>query len=124
VEPLDEVLEQARRLGEVLGRHERFRRLRQAEEAVRQDAEARQLSQELNEQMEKIADLEARMAPIEPEDKRRLQELRDKARLHPVLQELAHAQADYLEMMARVNETIQEQLGIEKPQLKQGPSLS
>ena len=118
VESMEAILEEARRLGQALVQHERFQRLRQAEQAVRNDPEARQLSHDLNAQMQKVSDLEARMAPIEPEDKRRLQELREKVHGNGALQELARAQADYLELMARVNEVIQKELGIEKPQLK------
>jgi cell fate (sporulation/competence/biofilm development) regulator YlbF (YheA/YmcA/DUF963 family) len=117
----EEILDLARRLGQALARHERFARLRDAEAAVRKDADAPQLSHELNEQMIKIARLEDQMKPIEPADKHLLQELRDKVYSNAALQDLARANADYMEIMSQVNNIIQKELAgkadaEEKPQ--------
>ncbi len=106
----EQVLDHARRLAKALATHPRFEALREAENTVRASEEARKLSDDLNAQMEKIADLEARTQPIEPEDKERLEQLREKVHASEPLQNLARTQADYLDLMERVNRIIREGL--------------
>ena len=109
----EQVLDQARRLAEVLAAHPRFQGLREAENAVRASEDARKISDDLNAQMEKIADLETRAQPIEPEDKVLLEQLREKVHANELLQDLARVQADYLELMEQVNRIIREGLTAE-----------
>jgi len=107
---MDEIVALASRLGELLARHERYLRLRSAEEAVEQDPQARGLLDRLEEQRRKVASLEAQARPVEPEDKRELQRLADAVHSNQKLQELARAQADYMEMMHKVNHAIRARL--------------
>jgi len=113
---MEEVLDQARGLADALAAHPRFQGLREAENAVRASEEARKLSDDLNKQMEKVADLEERRQPIEPEDKVLLEQLREKVHANKLLQDLARAQADYLELMEQVNRIVREGLTAEDAQ--------
>ena len=103
---MKDILALASQLGNLMARHERHHGLRAAELALQGDAEARGLLESLETQRRKIADLEAQMKPVEPQDKRELQRLTDAVRSNEKLQDLARAQADYMEMMNKVNNAI------------------
>ena len=107
---MQEIIELASRLGALMAGHERYRRLRAAESAVQADAEARGLLARLESRRRKIADLEAQVKPVEPEDKRELQRLTDAVHSDVKLQNLARVQADYMEMMNKVNSAIRGKL--------------
>jgi cell fate (sporulation/competence/biofilm development) regulator YlbF (YheA/YmcA/DUF963 family) len=107
---MEDVLELARRLGQEIRRSERYRLLRQAEEKVLTDLQARDIQDSLEKQLRKIRDCEAQMKPVEVADKRELSRLQQAARTHPNLQELLKVQADYFEMMNKVNDAILQEL--------------
>jgi cell fate (sporulation/competence/biofilm development) regulator YlbF (YheA/YmcA/DUF963 family) len=107
---MERILDMARSLGREIGQHERFARFRKAEHAVESDEAARGLRQSLETQAEKIARLEYTQQPVEPQDKRKLMELRNQAHANPLLQELARAEADYMELMNKVNRAMLQEL--------------
>ena len=107
---MERIVELARRLGREIRGHERFTRLLNVEAAVKANEEAKGLLQALEQQSGKIAELQNLNRPIEVEDKHKLQDLRDKAHANPLLQELARAEADYMELMTRVNQAMHEEL--------------
>jgi cell fate (sporulation/competence/biofilm development) regulator YlbF (YheA/YmcA/DUF963 family) len=107
---MDRVMELARRLGREIRQHGRFARLVAAETAVRANDEAKELFRLLEEQSRKIAELQNANRPIEPGDKQKLQELREKAHANALLQEVARAEADYMEMMTRINQAVHGEL--------------
>ena len=110
---MKEIIQLAGRLGALIAGHERFLRLRRVENAVQADAEAREALDKLEQQRQKVAELEANLKPVEPEDKRELERLAGAVRSCGKLQELLRAQADYLELMRKVNEAIRAHLGVE-----------
>ena len=77
---MDDVITLAGALGKGIAQHERLRELRAAEKAVDDDPDTKQLTQKFAAQQRKLAELEYKNAPIEPEDKRALADLEDKAR--------------------------------------------
>ncbi len=107
---MQELLRKASELGKRIAQHERFVHLRQAEDMAGESTEAGKLLRAFEEQQRKIARLEAEKKPIEPEDKRELQHLHEQVRSTPALQDLARAQADYMEMMNRVNAAIRREM--------------
>ena len=107
---MEDALAAASELGRQIAQHEVFRRLRAAEDAVRKDADAQSLLKDFDLQRRKIEDLEGARKPVEPADKREMIRLSDAVHNSPKLQELVRAQADYMELMSRVNKTIQEAL--------------
>lgn len=112
---MQEILSLASRLGRRIAGHERFAKLRSLEDAVESDKEARSLLESLERQRRKIAQLEAETKPISPEDKRELQRLGDAVHADPKLQDLMKAQADFMEMMNKVNEAIRAELDPSPP---------
>ena len=107
---MEDVLRLASDLGKLIAQHERFRKLRAAEDAVAADQETRNLVTAMEEQRAKIIKLESAQQPVEPEDKHELQRVTDAVHANPKLQTLAMAQADYMELMNKVNKTIQDKL--------------
>ena len=107
---MQDVLTKAELLGRAVASSERFQALRKSEADVQADEEVQKLSEEAEEQARKIRELEQAGSPVEPEDKHCLADLQEKVRAHEKLQALARAQADYAEMMAKVNQTIMTKL--------------
>ena len=109
---MEKVLELARRLGQEIRAHERHRLLREAEKKVMADKDAGKIQDNLETHLLKMRDLERQMKPIEVADKRELSRLQDLARSNPSLQVLLKVQADYFEMMDKVNSTILGELAV------------
>ena len=107
---MENALAAAAELGRQIAQAAAFRRLRAAEEAVQGDAASQKLLEEYDRQRRKIEALELARKPVEPEDKREMLRLTEAVHSGPQLQELVRAQADYMELMNRVNKAIQETL--------------
>ena len=107
---MDDILRLASDLGERIANHERFQKLRTAESAVQADKVAQDLVTSADEQRRKVAELEASQQPVEPEDKHELIRLEEAIRGNENLQGLARAQADFMELMNKVNRAIREKL--------------
>ena len=101
----------ARALGQEIAGHPRLAAFAAAQEKLNQDEAARKLVDSLTAQIRKIAELERDMKPIGPEDKREFARLQEEAAQNPILQEFMRAQADYVEMMKRVDDAIRAELG-------------
>ena len=116
---MDKVLDLASKLGKEIRQHERYRLLRAAEEKVMADPMATKIQEDIERHLHKMRQLEAEMKPIEVEDKRELTRLQQVARTNPALQNLLKVQADYFEMMNRVNSAILTELSPEEPEIAQ-----
>ncbi len=107
---MEKILDLARQLGQEIRGHERYRLLREAEKRVMADAGALKIQEDLEKHLQHMHELEMENRPIEVADKRELQRIQTLARSNPALQNLLKVQADYFEMMNRVNRTIIEEL--------------
>ena len=107
---MDEIVKLADQLGKRIAESERFVNLRQAENAVENDPEAGDLLKKADAHKARLASLEAARKPIEPEDKREMQRLTEAMTNNEKLHALLRAQADYIEMMSKVNEAIRSRL--------------
>lgn len=107
---MDDVTELAKQLGRKIGETDRFKKLRAAQQKLNADEAAKELLGKLESQARKIAEAEQAQKPVEPEDKRKLAELREQVHQHEILQELARVEADYMELMQRVNNALHESL--------------
>jgi len=107
---MDELLEKAAELGKLLSDHPRFKALMTARDAVRGDETARKLMADYEAQLNRVQELTLQNRPIEVADKRRLSELEQKVVSNDNLKLLAKAQADFAEMMSRVNRAIYDHL--------------
>ena len=109
---MEQLIEMAQELGEKIAVHERTIRLKQAQKQVSDDSQASQLVQDYQKQAQRLSELESQQKPIEVEDKRLLRELEEKISTHPTLTELTRKQVDFVEMMQKVKQAIDDQLKI------------
>jgi len=109
---IEDIRALAEKLGEAIARNPRFLALREAEKAIEADAEAKSLLKALNEKTLEILRKEESLKPVEPEEKRELSNLRSSVARNENLQKLQKAQADYSEMMNRVNRSLFDKLGV------------
>ena len=96
---MKEVLELASNLGKAISRPDR---------------EASALYEKFQKERERILNLERELKPIEASEKRNLAELQDKVKKDVKLQSLMRAEADYLEMMYKVQKRIYGELELNR----------
>lgn len=108
---MEDILELAGRLGEAIAADPRYKALVDIEEQISKEEAVKKLLQDYHAQQSKMAELERSMKPIEPEDKRRLQELQDKVIGTDLVKKMSAARFEYANLMRQVDEAIQSKLG-------------
>jgi len=109
---MEELISMAQQLGKKLAAHERTAKLKAAQKALNNDPDASQLVQDYQKQVDKIHKLEQEVKPIEPEDKRLLAELEGKIAANAMFADLTRRQADFVEMMQKVKQAIDNELQV------------
>ncbi len=104
---MEEILELASKLGTAIANNNRYKAFKEAEEELKKDNVAKEISEELEKQSQKIHELEKNLKPVEVEDKRKLQQLKEKVASNQSIQKFLKAQTDYVELMTKVNENIE-----------------
>ena len=112
---MEEIVNQAQRLGKLIAQHPRTRAMQQVSAAARADTDAQRLLDDHRRQAEHIRRLENEGKPIEVADKHKLADLEAKVAGNPLIMKLMKAQADYVELMQAVNSAIGSQLSPETP---------
>ena len=107
---MEEILEIASKLGAAIANHNRFKMFKEAEEQLKKDDEAREISEELEKQSRKIHGLEKNLQPVEVEDKKRFQQLKEKVASNQSIQNFLKLQTDYVELMTKANKRIEAEL--------------
>ena len=107
---MEEILRMARELGGAIARHKGYSDLREAEEAVKVDAEASALVKDFDQHQERLLNLTREQKPIEPEDKRAMADLQQRLMSHGSLKRLQAAQVEFRHLMDRMNGAIHEGL--------------
>jgi cell fate (sporulation/competence/biofilm development) regulator YlbF (YheA/YmcA/DUF963 family) len=105
---MDDIIADARALGKKIAAHTRTAKFFAAAKAVAEDKSAQEVLKAYQEQANKLREAEALGKPIEPEDKRKLMDCEAKLAGNDKLKEMMKHQADYLEMMHRINSAIDE----------------
>ena len=111
---MEEILKLATGLGEAILQHPRFMELRRAEGEVLGDQETKTLLENFNKERVRLLKLEREGMPIEPAVKKNLKDLEEKVKESQKLQALLNAQADYSELINKVNEMIFNKLAVKK----------
>jgi len=107
---MDDVLDLAVRLGRAIAASPQFLAMKATELKTRKNPQIQEITTAYEAQMKRIGELERQNKPIEPEDKSKLAELRERVQSLPELQELLRMQADYTELMIKVNQSISAEL--------------
>ena len=113
---MEEILEIASKLGAAIANHNRYKMFKEAEKQFKKDGEAIEISEELEKQSRKIHGLEKDLKPVEVEDKKRLQQLKEKVASSQSIQNFLKVQTDYVELMTKVNKQIEAEFITENSQ--------
>ncbi len=105
-----DVMELAGQLGVALAEDARYAAMRAATVALKEDADAKKLEEEYAKAVQTIHRKTAEGVAIEPEDKKRELDLRNKIAANEKITALLRAQADFQELMNSVNDAIQEKI--------------
>ena len=112
---MKDILARAEELGDAIAASDRFAAVSAARGDIESDAPLQADMQALADLGRKLAELEDQTKPIEPEEKRRLRDLQNKVTFHPKIQALARAEADFAELMNRVNRAIRGRFAAGQP---------
>jgi len=104
---MEDILELAAKLGKRIADDPRTRAFSKARKTLESNAEARQTIADYEQIQQKVTELQAGGKPIEPQDKHKLKDLHEKVIGNDVLKELLKTQADFLQLMTTVSETIE-----------------
>lgn len=110
---MDEILSRAKALGEAIAAHERCKAIKQAGKALNDDEEATKLQKEYAEAAQALQEKAIAGQPLEPEEKRREEDLRKQVAAHPVIRDFLRAQVDFAELMQKANATLEDAIGLE-----------
>ena len=102
----DDITSKAAELGKLIATSPAGRALLKARQELQADEQAHKILEDYQKQMQKIAKLEEERKPVEPQDKRMLVELQQKAASHSTLKLWIKAQADFSQLMHKVNRSI------------------
>jgi cell fate (sporulation/competence/biofilm development) regulator YlbF (YheA/YmcA/DUF963 family) len=105
---METIITQARELGKQIAAHPRATLFFNAAKAVSEDKAAQDILREYQENLRKLQEQEQTGKPIEPEQKRKLADLQTKAAGDDKIKLMMKHQADYLELMHRINGAIDE----------------
>ena len=83
---------------------------KEAKEQLKKDDKAKEISEELEKQSRKIYELEKDLKPVEVEEKKKLQQLKEKVASNQSIQKFLKVQTDYVELMTKVNKRIEAEL--------------
>lgn len=104
-----EILDAARKLGELIASHEATERYRETIENLQDDTEAQRVLTDLNRHISTIAEKEQKHQPVEVEDKQKLEQLQKAVIRHPLLQKFQMAQMDYVDLLRKVDDAMTQQ---------------
>lgn len=104
----EDVIQQARALGEALAKHPRVVGFLDARARLQKDQDAQRLLVDYQRQAQRIQQLQQAGKPIEVADKHKLSELEGQMSSNDVLKEMMRRQADYIELMNRVHQALEE----------------
>ena len=107
---MEEILRRAEELGRAIREHPRYKRLMEADARVRGDSSAAEALKAYNGAVMKIAEKEQKHQPIEVEEKRAVERLRGAVVANEAIKAFMQAQADYAELMKKMNDAIYSQL--------------
>lgn len=105
---MDEIQQLAAKLGTQIGNDPKGKAMAEARAQLEKSLVDRQLLADYEAVQQKLHDLQASGKPIEPDDKRRMADLHAKVISSSVIKNLLKAQADYMELMTLVSQTIED----------------
>jgi cell fate (sporulation/competence/biofilm development) regulator YlbF (YheA/YmcA/DUF963 family) len=111
---VDRLEQTARELGKMMKESAEYTRFTQASEAFAEDEDLKKMLETLAKKEKAIEEKMQKGVPVEVEEKREVGELREKTREHPTYAEFVDAQSEYLALLKRVNDAVNEAAGAER----------
>lgn len=105
---MDDIIAHARDLGKKIAAHPRCAAFLDAARKVAADEQAQRILRDYQDQLARVRALEETGKPVEPQDKRKLADCEAKVAQSEPLKAMIRHQADYLELMAKINQAIDE----------------
>lgn len=103
---MQEITELAEKLGQAIKENDRFKKVKELEENLKNDDDAKKLIEEHEAKARAIQKKESELVPVDVEEKKELMAMEEKIRANETLMNLMKAQADYAELINKVNENI------------------
>lgn len=113
---VQDLLKKADELGRAIAGNEKVRAYLTARTAVQNDSDAQALLRDYQAQAVHVQQLQAQQQPIEVADKQKLAELEGKMAGNESLKGLMRTQADYIELMNKINQAMEKPLS-DSPQV-------
>jgi cell fate (sporulation/competence/biofilm development) regulator YlbF (YheA/YmcA/DUF963 family) len=104
---MEEILSLAESLGNAIRESEQYGLFTEAQKKIDADEECKRILKLYNEKTAAIRDKESKQIPVEVVEKQEILAIEDSLNKNPLMQEVLRRQADYAQMMSKVNESIQ-----------------
>jgi cell fate (sporulation/competence/biofilm development) regulator YlbF (YheA/YmcA/DUF963 family) len=105
------IMEEAEKLGKIVAQHPAIARYKAAQKAVADDPEAGRLLAEMDRQIESLARQEQAGLPITDAQRSALEASQNRVVSHLKIKNWNMAQVDFVDLLRRISQTIQRQLG-------------
>lgn len=115
-----QIMDAAEKLGKMVAEHPSVARYQQAQKAVAEDAEAGRMLQQFDQALEKLARQEQSGMPVTDAQRQQLESLQSRIVSHIKVKNLNLAQVEFVDLLRKVNQTIQKPLAPQQPQQAQG----
>jgi cell fate (sporulation/competence/biofilm development) regulator YlbF (YheA/YmcA/DUF963 family) len=111
--PVDtqQIMEEAEKLGKIVAQHPAITRYKAAQKAVADDPEAGRLLADMERQIEALSRQEQSGLPITDAQRSALEAAQNRVVSHLKIKNWNMAQVDFVDLLRKVSQTIQKQLG-------------
>ena len=107
---IDSVIERAKELAKAIGESPEYQNFRKKHKELKSDAEATKLLNQLREKRKQINEKLRLGKPIEPQEKREIQQIQAQLNKNPTFISYAKAQGAYFNLIKRINEAMTESI--------------
>jgi len=108
---VNEIIAMAEKLGKAISQSPQAAALKTAQAALQADAEASKLLGEFQAMTQQLAQKESQQQPIEPEEKRKYEEIHTTLIASEAFKAFNAAQVEYVDVIRKANDAIRAQLG-------------
>jgi cell fate (sporulation/competence/biofilm development) regulator YlbF (YheA/YmcA/DUF963 family) len=115
--PVDtqQIMDEATKLGDLVAQHPAVARYKSAQKSVAEDPDAARLMSEFNRQLEAMSRQEQSGMPVTDAQAQQLESLQNKIISHIKIKNLNMAQVDFIDLLRKINQTIQGRLSDGSP---------
>lgn len=101
-----EILQEAKKLGDMLAEQDEIQKVRDAMDKLEKDQDAQQIMTQFSQLLQRLAQKEASGQPIEVDEKKQIQTLQTNMAHNLTLQQFQQAQMNYEDLMREVDQAV------------------